>query len=100
MTRTRKPGVREPWSRLPPPPKEAQRLFARQEPREKRRLLTFLLSNCTWDNGQVVATMPQPSDMLAQTIFESRNENAPGGASERVFEIWLPDLDSNQGQFD
>src|SRR5262249_6772894 len=31
--------------------RNAQRLFARQEPREKRRLLNFLLSNCTWEDG-------------------------------------------------
>jgi site-specific DNA recombinase len=26
-------------------------LFKKQEPREKRRLLNFLLSNCTWKDG-------------------------------------------------
>jgi site-specific DNA recombinase len=29
--------------------RKAQTLFDRQEPREKRRLLDFLLSNCTWE---------------------------------------------------
>ena len=33
----------------------AQRLFAKQEPREKRRLLNFVLSNCTWEHGDVIA---------------------------------------------
>ena len=28
---------------------------SKQEPREKRRLLNFVLSNCTWDDGEVVA---------------------------------------------
>jgi site-specific DNA recombinase len=32
--------------------RNAQRLFAQQEPREKRRLLNFLLSNCTWKDGE------------------------------------------------
>jgi site-specific DNA recombinase len=36
--------------------RNAQRLFERQEPREKRRLLNFVLSNCTWEDGEVVAT--------------------------------------------
>jgi site-specific DNA recombinase len=31
-------------------------MFAMQEPREKRRLLNFVLSNCTWEDGEVVAT--------------------------------------------
>jgi hypothetical protein len=35
--------------------RNAQRLFAAQEPREKRRLLNFLLSNCTWEDGEMVA---------------------------------------------
>ena len=30
--------------------RNAQRLFKRQAPREKRRLLNFLLSNCSWVN--------------------------------------------------
>ena len=42
--------------------RNAQRLFAKQEPREKRRLLNFVLSNCTWEDGEVVATFRQPFD--------------------------------------
>ncbi len=47
--------------------RNAQRLFAKQEPREKRRLLNFVLSNCSWEDGEVVATFRQPFDMLAET---------------------------------
>jgi site-specific DNA recombinase len=36
--------------------RKAQTLFDRQEPREKRRLRDFLPSNCTWEDGEVVAT--------------------------------------------
>jgi site-specific DNA recombinase len=35
--------------------RDAQALFERQEPREKRRLLNFVLSNCAWEGGEVVA---------------------------------------------
>jgi hypothetical protein len=45
----------------------AQWLFAKQEPRQKRRLLNFLLSNCAWEDGEVAATFRQPFDLLAQT---------------------------------
>jgi len=31
--------------------RDAQRLFAKQELREKRRLLNFLLSNRIWEDG-------------------------------------------------
>ena len=47
--------------------RNAQRLFAKQQPREKRRLLNFVLSNCTWEDGEVVATFREPFDMLAET---------------------------------
>ncbi len=38
--------------------------------------------------------------MLEGTITGTGNKNATGSDSSRVFENWLPDLDSNQGQFD
>ena len=47
--------------------RNAQRLFERQEPRQKRRLLNFLLSNCAWEDGEVVAAFRQPFDLLAET---------------------------------
>jgi hypothetical protein len=48
--------------------RNAQRPFAKQEPREKRRLLNFVLSNCTWEDGEAVATFRQPFDMLAENV--------------------------------
>jgi hypothetical protein len=47
--------------------RDAQRLFEQQEPRQKRRLLNFVLSNCTWEDGEVIATFHQPFDLLAET---------------------------------
>ena len=47
--------------------RSAQKLFEQQQPREKRRLLNFVLSNCSWEDGEVVATFRQPFDLLAQT---------------------------------
>jgi site-specific DNA recombinase len=48
-------------------PRNARKLFEQQEPREKRRLLNLVLSNCTWDGGEDVATFRQPPDLLAET---------------------------------
>ena len=45
--------------------RDAQRQFERQEPRQKRRLLNAVLSNCTWQDGEVVATFRQPFDSHA-----------------------------------
>jgi site-specific DNA recombinase len=76
--------------------RNAQRLFAKQEPREKRRLLNFLLSNCTWEDGEVVATFRQPFDMLAETATAAAHFGAGDKAKSAKTVIWLGDLDSNQ----
>jgi site-specific DNA recombinase len=76
--------------------RNAQRLFAVQEPREKRRLLNFLLSNCSWEDGEVVATFRQPFDMPAETIDAQARNIASQTAKSAKSEIWLGDLDSNQ----
>ncbi len=76
--------------------RNAQRLFAKQEPREKRRLLNFVLSNCTWEDGEVVATFRQPFDMLAETTTAAAHIEADENAKSAKNEIWLGDLDSNQ----
>lgn len=43
-------------------------LFDKQEMREKRKLLDFVLSNCTWRDGRLSAEYKQPFDMIAETI--------------------------------
>jgi hypothetical protein len=46
--------------------RNAQILFAKQEPREKRRLLNFVLSNCTWEDGEVATNVIQPFDIFVE----------------------------------
>jgi DNA invertase Pin-like site-specific DNA recombinase len=70
--------------------RNAQRLFATQEPREKRRLLNFVLSNCTWEDGEIVATFRQPFDLLAGTTAIAMQSAADDSASSAKTEIWLP----------
>jgi site-specific DNA recombinase len=65
-------------------------------PREKRQLLNFVLSNCTWEDGEVVSTFRQPFDMLAETVTAAAHIGAGDGAESAKTEIWLGDLDSNQ----
>ena len=76
--------------------RNAQRLFERQKPREKRRLLNFVLSNCTWENGEVVATFRQPFDLLVKTTAIAARQEAGCTANQAKSEIWLPGPDSNQ----
>jgi len=78
----------------------AQKLFESQEPCQKRRLLDFLLSNCSWEDGEVVATFRQPFDLLAETTRIALTKMGAAPAFSTKTEIWLPDLDSNQGPAD
>lgn len=43
----------------------AQALFEKQPALEKRKLLDFLLSNCTWKGGELTVQFRRPFDMLA-----------------------------------
>jgi hypothetical protein len=61
----------------------------RQHPREKRRLLNFLLSNCSWEDGEVVATFRQPFDFLAQTNAVAMRSETGLGSESAKSEIWL-----------
>ena len=71
--------------------RNAQRLFAKQKPREKRRLLNFVLSNCTWEDGEVVAIFRQPFDLLAETAVAASRIEAGERAKAAKNEIWLGD---------
>ncbi len=74
----------------------AHRLFLKQEPREKRRLLDFLVSNCTWKDRKLQATFRQPFDLLAETVATDAMRKAAGHPSSGLSENWLPGPDSNQ----
>ena len=67
-----------------------------KEAREKRRLLSFVLSNCTWADGEVIATFRQPFDLLAETAAAASRQEAQSAAIFSKTEKWLPGPDSNQ----
>jgi len=69
----------------------AQRLFERQEPRQKHHLLNFLLSNCTWLDGEMTATFRQPFDLLAETTTAATHQKVVTSANSAKSEIWLGD---------
>jgi site-specific DNA recombinase len=48
--------------------RRAHELFQKQEPREKRRRLDFVISNCTWKVGDLQATFRQPFDLIIASI--------------------------------
>jgi hypothetical protein len=76
--------------------RNARNLFEKQEPREKRRLLNFLVSNCSWKVGELTTTLRQPFDLLAETTIALEKGKAAGGIANGPSQIWLPGPDSNQ----
>jgi site-specific DNA recombinase len=75
--------------------RQAHALFQKQEAREKRRLLNFLLSNCARKGGELTAVFRQPFDMLADANVHQREWDGQDAPTKPVFENWLPGLDSN-----
>jgi site-specific DNA recombinase len=68
--------------------RRAHELFQKQEPREKRRLLDFVLSNCTWKDGELQATFRQPFDLLIASTKACEHKKTAGVASNGLFENW------------
>jgi len=60
--------------------KKAYSLYLGQDPTEKRKLLNILLSNCTFDSGNLYPTYNRPFDMLVEN---------------KEIVDWLPGQDSN-----
>ena len=45
------------------------KLFRKQSPAERPRLLGFVLSKCTWEDGQLTAAYRQPFGLLAKNAI-------------------------------
>jgi len=68
----------------------AQRLFAKQEPNEQRRLLNFVLSNSTWKHGELSVAFRQPFDLIAQTTTSEPSRDDGGGGNPSDRPSWWP----------
>ena len=67
----------------------APALFESQPPVEKRKLLNFVLSNCTWKGGELAAKYRQPFDVLAVAVASEQQQIVGGNAKNSQFENWL-----------
>ena len=73
----------------------SQRLFAKQEPREQRRLLNFVLSNSTWKSGELSVVFRQPFDLIAETTATGSDGDDSGGGNPPGCPAWWGRQDSN-----
>ncbi len=76
--------------------RDAWSLWKRQSPAEKRKLLKFLVSNCSLLYGQLTVELNQPFEMLRETLEAERAKGAANGSISVNLEKWLPGPDSNQ----
>jgi DNA invertase Pin-like site-specific DNA recombinase len=74
-------------------------LFESQPPVEKRKLLDFVLSNCTWKGGELAANYRQPFEALAVAVAMEQQQIREGGAENGKNDIWLPGMDSNHDYY-
>lgn len=75
---------------------KAGMLFRKQSAAEKRRLLGFVLSNCTWKDGHLTAEYRQPFDLLSKNVVAMEKKIPAKSAQTDISENWLRLLGSNQ----
>lgn len=75
--------------------RRAADLFTAQPAGEKRRLLDFVLSNCTWANGELAVDFRQPFDLLAVAADAINEKKAAEAAPDDLCPEKLREKDSN-----
>ena len=73
----------------------AHRRFGERSAAEKSNLLKFLVSNCSWKNGELIVEFLQPFDLLAEAVDAAPPDSAAGGEKSSQFENWRPLGESN-----
>jgi len=71
---------------------QCQELFARQPAAEKRKLLDFALSNCSWAGGTLTPVFRPPFDLLVETNKSAlRPSQRAWGETQNAarFDLWL-----------
>ena len=65
-------------------------MFVKQPAHEKRRLLDFVVSNCSWKDGLLTPTFRQPFDMLAVAVAKNLASETVSEVPSAKNENWLP----------
>ncbi|HEY0570900.1 MAG TPA: hypothetical protein VGD16_05125 [Enterovirga sp.] len=86
---------RRKWAWRPGAGQQRPKAVRKAETTRKLRLSDFVLSNCTWEDGEVVATFRHPFDMLAETATAAAGLEGGESAKSSKSAIWLGDEDSN-----
>ena len=68
----------------------ARELFEQQEPKDQRKLLNYLVSNCSWRDGRLSAEYRQPFDIVAKMAVETEQRRPLLVDPQADFANWLP----------
>ncbi len=63
-------------------------LYEKQDMKEKRRLLNFLLSNSTWKDGQLTPTYRKPFNFIAEANAKQPTLLTSAAAENLISEEW------------
>lgn len=69
----------------------APKLFEKNSPHEKRRLLNFLLSNSIWKDRKLTASFQQPFDLIAKTATIAAATPPAECSKTSEHPVWLGD---------
>jgi hypothetical protein len=75
--------------------RNAQRLFVKQEPREKTSAAQFCCFELHWNRGELVANLRQPFDLLAQTTAVAAEAAVGKSRNLTKAEIWRAAIAQN-----
>lgn len=67
----------------------AQKLFEDRDALQKRRILNYVVSNCTWKDGKLHAEFRQPFTLLAETAAIASRQNVGRDADGSTHSSWL-----------
>lgn len=81
--------------RLLEPAQRAGQLFRTQPAPEKRKLLDFVLSNCSCAKGELKVTYRQPFDLFADSAVATKETRPAGAVTGEPHPTWLGNRDSN-----
>ena len=70
-------------------------MYLRRSSSEKSRLVSNLLSNCAWKDGELTAEFRQPYDIVADTKAKHDRKKAAGESPDSLYPVWYARQDSN-----
>ena len=70
-------------------------MYLKRSSSEKGRLVSNLLSNCTWKDGELTAEFRQPYDIVADAKMKHDKKKAAGESPDSLYPVWYARQDSN-----